>query len=517
MNLAKLAELSADRLGESQVMVHEKNAFTNFQFLDWGKRLHSGFSEIGVERGDRIIMCMTSDPMVYPVFQGIFRNGAVAVPVMSALTSAEIRFIISDTSASGIVTDTNNIDKIREAVQGLEHIAWIAVLGGNDETSGIRPEFSVQTLLESPMQDRLPDIDNHDQALLLYTSGTTGKPKGAMLTHENLYLMAMANQEYEELGGWTQIPISITSLPLAHIFGVGRMNMSYLTPSHLKGMYTVLMTWFEAEEFMRLVHEHRANKITVVPTMISLILNHPKVNDYDLTSLIEVACGSAPLPEKQAEDFCRLVQIDRINEIYGCTESGSITAARPSKTHPRGSVGSIVKHIEMAIVDDRDNILPPGQPGEIVAKGPKVMKGYLNRTAANRDAFKNGWFHTGDIGYLDEEGFLFLVDRKKDMIIRGGENIFPCELEDIMYQHPAIAEAAVVSEPDPIYGEKVVGVVTLKQGMEATGEEIIEFMKTKITKFKVPSVIHFFESIPKSAVGKILKQKIREQLESVST
>lgn len=511
MNLAKLAEASAERLGECSVMVHEEKKYTNLEFLDRAKRLHQGLIDLDVKKADMIVMFLINHPMVLSIFQGIFRNGSIAVPVMSAATPSELRYILSDTMAKGIITDSSGIARVRTAAKGLKHVRWISILGGENALSETIPEYGLQALLEARPKESLPRIDERDLALLLYTSGTTGKPKGAMLTHDNLYRMAVSNMEYDELDAWDQIPITVSSLPLAHIFGVGRMNMGFLIPDHLKHGYTVLMTRFEAEGFMQLIQDYRANRIAVVPTMLSMILNHPKVNEYDLTSLMDVTCGSAPLPIEQARDFCRIANITRIREIYGCTECGSITAMRPSHPCPPGSVGKVVNGLEMAIVDDEGNPVATGVKGEVVARGPKIMKGYLNRPDADAEVLRNGWFHTGDLGYLDKDGFLFLVDRKKEMIIRGGENIFPCELEEVMYQHPAVAEAAVVGKPDPIYGQSVIGVVALKQGKTATSEEIIEFMKRKIAKFKVPSIIHFVDSLPRSSVGKIIKRQIKER------
>jgi long-chain acyl-CoA synthetase len=511
LNLPKLAEASAERLGECRVMVHDGTDYTNLQFLDMGKSLHQGLIERDVKKGDMIVMSLINNPLVLSIFQGIFRNGSIAVPVLPTATPHELRYILSDTMANGIITDSSGITKVRTAAKGLKHVRWIWILGGEDDMSETIPEYGLEPQLDIGPKETLPRIDEGDLALLLYTSGTTGKPKGAMLTHDNLHRMALSNMEYEELDTWDQIPITVSSLPLSHIFGVGRMNMSFLIPDHLKHGYTVLMTRFEAEAFMQLIQDHRANRITVVPTMLSLILNHPKLKEYDLTSLVDVTCGSAPLPLEQARDFCRIADINGIREIYGCTECGSITAIRPSQNHPPGSVGKVVQGLEMAVVDDEGHPVPTGKKGEVIARGPKIMKGYLNRPDADAEALRNGWFHTGDIGYLDKDGFLFIVDRKKEMIIKGGENIFPCELEEVLYEHPAVAEAAVVGKPDPIYGESVIGVVVLKQGRFARSEDIIAFMGRKISTFKLPSIIHFVDSLPRSGVGKIMKGQIKER------
>ncbi|MBT3311949.1 MAG: AMP-binding protein [Desulfobacterales bacterium] len=512
MNLPELFESSVKRLGERRVMVFEGRDYTNIELLDIGKRLHSGLKNLGVGKGDNVVMCLINDPMVYPVFQGIFRNGAAAIPVMFALTSPEMKFILSDCKAKGVITDAFSIDRVREAVKDLEHIKWIAIRGGEDNLSGLIPEYSMQGLMENDPEEELPSISEQDLAMMLYTSGTTGKPKGVMLTHESLFFCSRVAMEAAELDRWDSPQISIATLPLAHIFGVMVMLADSLIPERLRDGYMVLMAWFEPEKYMQLIQEHKANQLAVVPTMLAFILNHPKVSEYDLTSIHEVTSGGAALPLEQDKAFSKLAGLDSVRQIYGNTECcGLATSTRKSESHPPGSVGKVYPEMELAIFDGDENPLPAFEKGEIVVKGPAVMKGYLNRPEATTETIVDGWLHTGDVGYLDEKGFLFITDRKKDMIIRGGENIYPCELEEVMYQHPAVAEAAVVGTPDPVYGENVIGFVVLKQGEKATAEDIIEFMKTSISKFKVPSEINFLDALPKSSVGKILKRELREQ------
>ncbi|MCP4755760.1 MAG: AMP-binding protein [Proteobacteria bacterium] len=511
MNLAELAEQSAQRLGERKTMIFEGQEYTNLQFLKQARCLHRGLSGLGLGKGDVAVMCLTNHPTVFPTFQGIFRTGAIAIPVMFTLTTPELNYIFSDCQAQGIITDAFSIERVREAVQGLEHIKWIAVLGGSDDPAASVPEHSLETLFESEPEESLPNVDQDDVALMLYTAGTTGKPKGVMLTHRNLIHTAEASLVASEMDERDTPRVSVSALPLAHIFGVGVMNGSFVVPKHLANGYTVQMAWFEPEQFMQLIQEHKATFIAVVPTVLAMLLNHPKVKEYDLTSLEEVVSGAAPLPVEQALAFSELARIDSVREIYGCTECTGLGSANlASEPYLPGSAGKAYMGMELNIFDEDDNPLPQGERGEVVIKGPAVMKGYLNRPEETAKALRNGWLHTGDVGYLDENGYLFIVDRKKDMIIRGGENIYPGELEEIMYQHPAVAEAAVIGTPDPVYGENVVAYVVLRQDQTATDSEIIDFMKTKTSSFKAPSKVNFIEAIPKSPIGKILKRELRD-------
>lgn len=510
MNLASLAETAAERLGERRSLIFEGTEITNLQTMDQARRAQKAFTELGVKRGDIIVLCMINHPSVYPVFQGIFRSGAAAVPVMFMLTAPELRFVLEDTQAQGVVTDTFNLPKVMQAIEGLDHIKWIAVREGKDNPEASPPQHKLETLLGADPATSLPQIDADDTALMLYTSGTTGKPKGVMLSHANLIAMSEASSEAAELDSWDQPRISMSAMPMAHIFGVGVMCSGYLTPDHLADSYLVQQQWFEPRKFMEYVQEHKCNTMAAVPTMLSMILNHPDVEKYDLSSLDEVICGAAPLPVELARKFMDKYSC-RVREIYGMTENAGIaTANRPSDAYRPGSAGRAYKGVELKIFDENDNEVPVGERGEVVTRGPSTMKGYHNRPEATAETMRGGWLHTGDIGYLDEDGFLYIVDRKKDMIIKGGENIYPAELEDVLYRHPAVADAAIVGVPDDVHGEVVAAFVVPKKGEELTEKDILEFMGQETTKFKLPSYVFFRESLPKVGVGKILRRELRD-------
>ena len=511
MNLAKLTEDAVQRLGERMTLNFEDEQFTNVKMLDWARRLHRSFSRLGLRRGDIAAMYLFNHPLVYPVFGGIFRTGATALPVMFLLTTPELRFVLSDSKAKGVITDGMGIDKVREAAEGLDHIQWILVLGGEDASESSPPEYRIETLLEDEPEITLPDINENDVALMMYTAGTTGKPKGVMLTHANLYASADAAAQAAEMDQYDSPRITMSAMPMAHIFGVGVMNSGYLTPARLADSYGVQMAWFEPERFMQLIQKHRCNVMAAVPTMLIMILNHPKVNEYDLSSLTEVVCGAAPLPVEIAKAFMERYGC-RIREIYGQTESTGLGSAnRLSEPYLPGSAGRAYYNTELRIFDGNDNPLPPEERGEIVLRGPSIMKGYYNRPEATAEALRNGWLHTGDIGYLNEEGHLFIVDRQKDLIIRGGENIFPAELEDILFEHASIAEAAVVGAPDEVYGEKIIAYVVTKAGEEISEQEAIDFFKDRTSSFKAPERVFFIDTLPKSPVGKVLRRELRER------
>jgi long-chain acyl-CoA synthetase len=513
MNLAQLAESTIEKIGETKSLVFDGKEYTNFQLFDQSCRLHTAFAGLGVKKESNIVLFLLNHPLVYPVFEGIFRTGGTAIPVMFLLSAPEIRYILTDSRAEGVVTDPLNLEKIREAVRGLDHIRWIIVLGGQNNPDASPPEYALESLLQQGKTHGLPKISGDDAAIMMYTSGTTGKPKGVMLTHDNLYAMGLAAQEATELSNWEGPYISMSAMPMAHIFGVGVMISGYVTTKELveAGSYGVQMAWFEPEQFMALIQKHRCTVMPAVPTMLSLILNHPKADQYDLSSLKEVICGASHLPEEVARAFSERYGC-RVREIYGLTEAAGLGSAnRRSRPYKPGSAGQAYYNIELKIFDPTDHPLPPGERGEIVLKGPSVMKGYFNLPDKTAETLRSGWLHTGDVGYLDEKGYLFVTDRVKDMIIRGGENIYPAQLEDIIYQFPGVAEAAVVGTPDPVYGENIVAFVVPRLGADLSQEAIVDFMKTQTSSFKVPSKIYFVEGLPKTAVGKILKRALREK------
>ena len=510
MNLAELAQSALERLGEQVTLDFEGQPYTNLQMMDWSQRLQGALMRLGLKKGDFAAMCLINHPMVFSVFGGIFRTGATAVSVMFMLAAPEMRYVLMDTKAKCVFTDAFSLEKVREAAEGLDHIEFIIVLGETEKTQTPIPEYKLDDLLEEPPAETLPSINDEDVALVLYTSGTTGKPKGALLTHANLHASAEAACLATQFDNWDGPYITVSALPMAHVFGVGVMNGGFMMPEHLADSYCAMMTWFDTEGYMKLIQKHQSTVIPVVPTILTVILAHPDLEQYDLSSLKEVVCGAAPLPVEVAREFSERFGC-RIREIYGQTEGTGIGSVNyRSDPYRPGSAGKAYPNHEIRIVDHQGRELPPGERGEIAIRGPAIMKGYLNRPEATADTVRDGWLHSGDIGYLDEEGFLFVSDRMKDMIIRGGENIYPAEIEGILHEYPGVAEAAVIGVPDPVYGEAVVAFIVPMPSKSPDSDDLIEHVKHNTAPFKAPEKVIVTDSLPKSAVGKILKRELRE-------
>jgi len=508
--VAALAEDALQRLGERDVLQFHDERVSNVTVLDRARRLQRAFADLGLRKGHVAALCMVNHPLVYSVFGGIFRTGATAVPMMFQLTPAELNYIIGHTEAQGVVTDATLVGKVREAVKGLPHVKWIAVLGGADNPAASPREYSLEGLLGAAPQLELPSMDSADVALMLYTSGTTGRPKGVMLSNANLMAMAVATLDAQELHARPHPMVTLSGMPMAHIFGVGVMIGGYTYPKEYAAPITIQEVWFDAEKFMQLIQKFKVTDLPAVPTMLAMMLAHPKADQYDLTSLVKVDVGAAPLPVEVADAFSKKAQCF-IRQLYGMTENtGLATAGRISRPYRRGSAGRPYCNVELRIHDDNDNPVPAGQAGEIVTRGPSVMKGYFKDPAATDNTMRGGWLHTGDIGKLDEEGWLYVVDRKKDMIIKGGENVFPAEVENVLYRHPAVAEAAVIGVPHQLYGEDIVAFVVKHAGNESTAEQIMSHVKKDLSSFKAPSKIIFIPQLPKSGVGKILRRELRD-------
>ncbi len=511
-NLAEMAEDSAQRLGERDYFEIDGEKFTNLKLLDMGRRMQSALAGLGMKRGKRAVVLMMNHALVYPTFQGIFRTGATAIPVMPQAAAAELRYVLADTEADMVVTDVERLPTVREAVAGLPHVQHVLVQGGVDNREASPPELRLDDLIQSPPETKLPNIDPSDVAVMLYSSGTTGRPKGVLLSHANLLASAEAVLESAVLDSWEGPRITLSAMPIAHIFGVAIMSDLMMMPESLPAESKLIqMRWFDPERFMELIQEHKCTTIAAVPTILAVMLHHPAAGKYDLSSLREVIVGGAPLPVELGQAFAKRYPC-RVREIYGLTEaSGLGTSNRRTEAFRAGSAGRAYCNTELSIQNDNDQILPTCERGEICLRGPIVMLGYHNRPDETAKVICDGWLHTGDVGYLDDDGFLFVVDRKKDMIIRGGENIFPAELEAVLHEHPAVAEAAVVGVPDEIYGESVVAFVVPKPGTNPTEGELIEHVGSQVAKFKAPSRVHFLPTLPKGGIGKILRRELRDK------
>jgi long-chain acyl-CoA synthetase len=339
---------------------------------------------------------------------------------------------------------------------------------------------------------------------VLYTSGSTGKPKGVMLSHGNMLHQADVADQIRE--NYERTDMTLAALPMAHAAGLVGWVLGLKV-----GSRGVLMRWFDPELFCHYVQEYAVAGTALVPTMAAFLLNHPAMDSYDLSSLKQVAFGAAPAPSELVRAFEKKVGC-RVRIVYGLTEAAPIlTVERLADERKEGSVGTAIPGVELTILHpETDEPMPPGEVGEICARGANVMLGYHNLPEESARTLRGGWLHTGDLGYLDAGGYLFVVDRLKDLIIRAGLNIYPHDVEEVLYAHPAVAEVAVVGVPDPIYGEEVEAFVVKAIGADVSADELLAFCRERLAKYKSPKRVTFVPELPKNQVGKVLKRSLRE-------
>jgi long-chain acyl-CoA synthetase len=463
------------------------------------RKLGNALKNLGIKRGDRVILQMPNCPEVLQGFQAVWRIGAVVAPINFLVGEEETAYIYEDSGAKVVISSQAFLPKIKAArskVPGVETV----ILIDREVPEGT---LSYWPLVEkSPEGLKAVETGDDELAALIYTAGTTGRPKGVMHTHYSLY--ANARMQYESVS----LPDGMTSigvLPLCHSYGIASMNNGLFRTGR-----TVLLNSFNVETIFASIERYRADIMAGVPTMYVFMLLYPEPKKFNLSSMKYWISGSAPLALETWNRF-RQTFGHEIIEGWGLTEAGANNSVNPLEGLKKvGSIGVPMKGTEMRIVDDDGNPLPPGKQGEIVISGPMLMKGYWNKPAETAEVLKGGWLHTGDVGYVDNDGYYWITDRKKDLIIKAGENISPRIIEEVLFKHPKVSEAAVIGMKDEIYGENIKAFVVLKPEQTATAEEIIEYCQTKLTSFLVPKEVAFMKALPKSLVGKVLKKELRK-------
>ena len=449
----------------------------------------------GIAKSDKVGLLMPNSAEYVISYFACFKLGAVAAPINSLLKPQELAYVIANAEAKALLVHTEflaNIDAIRNQLPDVRHVIEF------DDEAQATAEFADANELPSST------IESDEEAIIIYTSGTTGKPKGCLLTHGNL--IANARQITRWLK-FTKRDRLLTVMPLFHMNAV---SVTTLTPLYA-GASTVVSPRFSASRFWQIISDYEVTSFGSVATMLSRLLSlytEGAPDGLKIAQLRFAMCGSAPVPAEILKRFEETFNC-LVIEGYGLSESTCRSTFNPPDERRRpGSCGMAIGN-EMKIVDDEEREVPDGQLGEIVLRGENVLKGYYKNTEATAEAFRGGWFHTGDIGYRDADGFYYIVDRKSDMIIRGGENIYPREIDEVLYRHPAVAAAATIGVPDPVYGEEVIAFIVLKA--EATEEEIIKFCRERLADYKCPKSMRFVSDIPKGPTGKLLKREIAKQ------
>lgn len=463
----------------------DQREFTYREFEATVGRVAGMLAAHGIGKGDVVSLLLPNGVEYIIAYFACWQMGALAGPVNGHLKAQEIEYVVSNSEAKLMLVNSEFLEKVEKI-----RVPTVVFDSERQVEHGFKKENKNQLTPE-------------DEAIIIYTSGTTGKPKGCLLTHGNV--IANARQISQWLG-FNEKDRLLTVMPLFHMNAVSVTTMSAL----YAGGSTVVSPKFSASRFWQIISDYQITSFGSVATMLSMLLStYPDgVPEGLKTDQLRFAmCGSAPVPAEILRRFEETFKC-LVIEGYGLSESTCRSTFNPPDERRRpGSCGLPIGN-EMRVVDEEDRDVPDGELGEIVLRGENILKGYFKNEAATETAFRNGWFHTGDIGYRDADGFYFIVDRKSDMIIRGGENIYPREIDEVLYQHPQIASAAVIGIPDELYGEEVAAVVVLKPGAKTSEQGVIEFCKARLADYKCPKTVRFVDDIPKGPTGKLLKREL---------
>ncbi|MFE7227409.1 class I adenylate-forming enzyme family protein [Nocardioides sp. NPDC057577] len=540
-NLAVLAEESYARHGDHPMIFFEGTWHSSAEIAERSARVAGGLCRLGIEPGDRVVVLTMNTPEVFVSYRALWRLGAVVTPVIFLQTPPELRHILEDSGARAAIVTPELLPLVQAASEGLDLTVIVAgdvpaplvepaseasgvetntarssaggdrvgldtpsPSGSGGSTSGEPRALVAYQILESADPIDIAPRGDDDLAALLYTGGTTGRAKGVMLSHRGLWESGHALHRVGESQGTTRW---LLPLPLSHAYGlivvISGMHSS-------RPQSSVLQRWFDAKGWLELAQEHRVESSTVVPSMLQMLLDQP-YQDYDLSSLRSFGSGGAPLLPALREKAEEAFDVS-ILEGYGCTESSAVIAASTLEESRPGSVGKPLSHAEVIIAGPDGEAVPTGEEGEIWVRGPGVMQGYWNDPAQTAATVVDGWLRTGDIGHFDADGYLYVDDRIKDLIIRGGFNVFPRDVEDALLAHDAVTAAAVVGRPDTQRGEEVVAAVALHPGARTTPEELIAFAKTRLAPHKYPREVLILDAVPVTSVGKTDRKAVRSMV-----
>jgi long-chain acyl-CoA synthetase len=521
LNLASIIEHHARLTPEKEAVIFNETRLTYGQLNAYANKIANAINEMGIGYGDKVALVCPNLPYFPMVYYAIIKAGAAVVPLNVLFSPREIAYHLSDSDAKAVFVFEGTAElpmaqTVKAGFDEVETCEHLVVITANPASpSPIEGHKTLgQIMFPQPDTFQTYPTKPNDNCAILYTSGTTGQPKGAELTHSNIYFNAIVafNLHIPSLNYTDgKQKCCLITLPLFHTTGqTAQMNAQMFA-----GHKIVLLPRFDAQAALDAIKKESVNFWTGVPTMYWAILKLVEENDIDTApyaeSLAIVSSGGAPMPVELMKKFEEIFDV-RILEGYGLSETSPIsTFCHPQDNSPAGTVGKAIFGVEVMCVDDNDNEVPRGERGEVVMRGHNIMKGYYKRPEATAEAFKNGWFHSGDIGIMNAEGNLQIVDRKKDMILRGGYNVYPRELEEVLMTHEAVSLVAVIGVPDDKMGEEVKAYIVQKQGFSVTEDEMITWCKTQFAAYKYPRYVEFRNELPVGGTGKILKRALREE------
>jgi len=491
---------SAAKFGQQPAVIAGEEKLTYQQLMASAGSLAAGLAELGVKRGDRVGLLLPNCPQFIVSYLATTALGAMAVPVHCQLSPVEAAYILNHAQAQTLISVAeldSLLSELHSRVAGLRNLLTSGQ-SAIEHATNLEQVISAHT--NRPVRSDAAQFD--DPAVLIYTSGTTGQPKGAVLSHRNLLANACSCRELIDV---TSDDTFLAVLPLVHSFGA---TVCMILPL-IAGAKIVLQPAFAPLSVLEALEKHQVTVFAGVPAMFAMLAKSRTSREYDLHSLRVCVAGGAPLPLEVLSSFQKRYGTVLV-EGYGPTEASPVVSVNPpAGLQKPGSVGLPIRGVKVRIVDDAGQDLPTGEVGEIIVAGDNVMRGYWQDATATAEVIRDGWLYTGDLGKLDADGYLYIVDRKKDMIIIGGTNVYPRQVEDVIARMPQVAEVAVVGKPDPVRGERVRAVIVPAEGIKLSAEQVISHCRQHLAPFKVPRTVEFCESLPKSALGKVLKRELR--------
>jgi fatty-acyl-CoA synthase len=498
----------AERTPEKLALVdaHTDRQFTYQQFNERANRLASFLKDtLGIGQGDRISLLAQNSSDYYEVLFACGKMGAILNTLNWRLAVPELEYIINDCAPRVLIYEPTFADAV-EALRPLIGCEFYVVMGtGGTADKGPDRTWTYEGAMAAgfPEGVTMPPLQYTDTWAILYTSGTTGRPKGAKVTYGNFFYNAVGMGRAIDLAS---TDVNLNVLPTFHAGGLGL----YAGPILHAGGTLVVMRAFEPGEFLRLIQEWRVTVILLVPSIYLMLAQVPGLDDYDLSAVRHWGSGGSSLPPSLVQQYAERGIV--IQQGFGMTETGPTVfmITQEDALRKAGSVGKPVLHTDVCIMDRERNVLGPNEVGELCIRGGNVTTGYWSRPEATAEAIVDGWLHSGDAARFDEEGFYYIVDRWKDMFISGGENVYPAEVENVIYHHPAVAEVAVIGVPHPKWQEVGRALVVVKEGHKLTKQEVVDFCQDKLAKFKIPKSVRFLDALPRTAAGKVLKRELRE-------
>ena len=514
MNTSEFLNVASAIVPDRTATVFEGRRLLYSQLQERVNRLANALADLGVGPGDRVAAMQVNCPEHIEAYFATAKLDAIYVPVNFRIRVEELRSMVGDAEPKVLFSGSRYYDLVSSVRDNAPSLRSLVALEGKVPTSWLSYE---RLLASGSEEERFPQADADDTTVIMYTAGTTGMPKGVMLTHNSFssYILsnvAPADPEIEER--------NILTVPMHHIAG-----MQAVLSAVYGGRCLIIQRQFEPKEWMELVQGERADRAMMVPTMLKQLLDHPEYDKYDLSSLEVITYGAAPMPLEVIKQAIQRMPHTRFINAFGQTETASTITMLPPENHDLtgspeeverklrrlSSIGKPLEDVEVRIVDEEGKDVPQGEVGEIVARGSRLMKGYWHQEEATRQTVRKGWLYTGDLGYCDEEGYIFLAGRARDFIKRGGEMVSPDDVERVLQSHPAVEEAAVIGVPDDYWGERVRAVVVTYPGHQVTEEELIEHCHQRLASFKKPESVVFVSELPRNPMGKVLKRVLGEE------